>query len=608
MTFDEVGRVPDPPWDVVEKTPGSDLAMLAEWEEHLVGASSVRERVRALVGRALASYWSVQLGVVDEPWESVAARRFAAVDEALDLARSSGGPSILAEALLGQVYARWGPDHLIGGRSEVVSELEALRDEVSDASLRLRIREWSVLRCLDAGDVSSAWSEVLAFEADGHRAGSGPWTRRSELWRSNLAMIEGRIDDAVDINREAVSSTAHSVGSPFSFQNVMIATTIERYLRGGLAELVDAAASIRASSPRVEANWTAGLALILLEAGRGEEAQHLICELAKGDFAAVPRDLNWLVTMAVIGIAAAGLPDPEPARLAFGHLTPFGDVDAIHGSGYASYGPVARVIGVLAARLGLRDEAKRAFDQAIESRSPTTWTTLARLNRARLETGDPRATLRELHDVELELLGMGMSSWAAEARSDVDDLVARGAAGPAAVLTADGWSLSHPSGSVTVPDGVGTRILTRLLVRAGETVDATSLEDGGGDRAFPGSPASVTSTLDARARREFRSRVQVLERLDRELSIEEHDELVMIRRALAEDRWHVSSDPEIERARVRVTKSLGRAISAVAEQSPGLGEHLRASVHTGRRCSYDPLDGSSWYVGETRHDSNHRRP
>jgi hypothetical protein len=45
---------------------------------------------------------------------------------------------------------------------------------------------------------------------------------------------------------------------------------------------------------------------------------------------------------------------------------------------------------------------------------------------------------------------------------------------------------------------------------------------------------------------------------------------------------------DIERARVSVTKAIGAALSRIDRALPQLGQHLRATVHRGYRCSYTP--------------------
>ncbi len=53
-----------------------------------------------------------------------------------------------------------------------------------------------------------------------------------------------------------------------------------------------------------------------------------------------------------------------------------------------------------------------------------------------------------------------------------------------------------------------------------------------------------------------------------------------------------------ERARINVRRSLGRAIDAIDQVDPGLGDHLRHRVVTGRFCSYRPSmsDPTTWSV------------
>ena len=53
-----------------------------------------------------------------------------------------------------------------------------------------------------------------------------------------------------------------------------------------------------------------------------------------------------------------------------------------------------------------------------------------------------------------------------------------------------------------------------------------------------------------------------------------------------------------ERARAHVTRSIRRAIDAVASVAPDLGAHLEVSIRTGSACSYrpDPAVGLRWAV------------
>lgn len=574
------------PWEIVETLPGTDRDLMARWAALVDGASSRPARARALVGHALTTYWAAQTGVASEGWVILADRRVAAVEEAVALARGDGRPDLLAEALLGTLHARWGPDHLLH-RPPVVAELTALHDAVVDPELRFQIRSWAVLEALDAGDLAAAGREVdrLAAEAEGTDLLLFP--RRVRLWRANLAMMAGAIDDAVAANQEVLADTAPTAGAPFSFQNAMVTFAIERYFRRGLADVVDPVRSVRASSPRVSANWDAALAFSLAQAGRLDEAAEVFEPLARDGFSSVVRDLNWLVVTVVLALTALDLDDRPRIERLLDLLDPYTAFDATHGSGYASYGPVGRVVGMLAGRAGRVDDGRRLIGGVVAGRPAGPWTGLARLEMARLGS-----VVVEADDAADELGRLGLDGWAEEARRLAVDARRLTDDGPSAERIGDEWTLRHPSGEAVVRHGKGMDMLVRLLAHPGEVVDAADLD--GVDAAMP-RRASAEPILDGVARRAFRQRLDVLEGAARRRPGDE-DEIRAIRRALAGGSYTPSGSVELERTRVRVTKAVRRTVEAIEVASPGLGAHLALAVSTGRTCVYAPVDGRAWRV------------
>ena len=236
------------PWEIVETFPSTDDALIARWEHAVESADDDRELTRSLIGHALSLYWATQEGLVDDAWEDVAAQRTADLHRALELARLDGDPDLVAEALLGALYGTWGPDGLLD-RDPIIAELSLQRFEVTDEEVRLRIIEWEVLQHLDRGELDAARSAIDDFARTAADTELVLFRRREVLWRGCLAMLDGELDEALRINQDAISSTANVAGSPFSFQNVAITLAIERYLRRGLGDTVDAIRSIRASSP-----------------------------------------------------------------------------------------------------------------------------------------------------------------------------------------------------------------------------------------------------------------------------------------------------------------------------------------------------------------------
>lgn len=584
------------PWEIIETLPSSDSATLAAWDQRVASAARADDRIVGLVGRALARYWAPATGATDDSWTVSAGRRHDDVAQALALAREQTDPDLIATALLGSLYATWGPPDQVE-RRPVLDELQRLRPSVRDQEARIRIVEWEVLDRFDVGDLAGArrWIAEYLREADG--IDSKLFARREVLWRANIEMLEGRVDEAVRLNQEVIAATADLAGSPFSFQNVAITTAIAMYFRRRLADVIDAIRSIRASSARVEANWDVGLAFALSEIGELEEARQRFDGLAHDRFAAVPRDLNWLVSMQLLGLIAVTLDDRDRAAELLEELRPFGALDSTHGSGYASYGPVGRVAGLLAVTTGAFAEAERWFDQVLTSRGPGPWTSLTRFDRAMARASrDPAGALADAAAAEAELRRFGFDTRADRARALAVEIRLAGHGGPVARRAEGTWTLTHPDGRVELRDGVGMRYLCRLLARPGELHGVVDLDD----RIDPSLPRGsvVESSIDPAARAAYRRRLAELDDLGgrgrRTPQVDEEREYLL--RELAAGAHPAAASREIEKARIRVTTAIRRTVASIAERSPALGAHLAASIHTGRRCSYQPGDGAAWRI------------
>ncbi len=135
--------------------------------------------------------------------------------------------------------------------------------------------------------------------------------------------------------------------------------------------------------------------------------------------------------------------------------------------------------------------------------------------------------------------------------------------------------------------------------------------DGGGRadvRAAVVPDGDLGEVLDARARREYADR---LSGLDEELADAEDDGHQDAVDRLREERETLlealrsayglggrarRTGGEAERARSRVTRRVRDAIARVEQQHPEAGRHLRASVHTGTFCRYEPEQDVRWRI------------
>ncbi len=583
------------PWHVVETLPTAEAETIRRWDDALAEArrrDDDHAAVRAATGAALSRYWAHQLLGRGATWHEVERERDRLTDDAVSTARRLGDRDLLVEALLGRLHACWGPDHDV--RDRVVDELLAMRGADTPADLRLRIDEWEVLDRFDRSDLAAAEQLVDDFERRHGAGADGPLAqRRAALWRANLAMLRGDLDDAVARNERAVSDTADLAGSPAAFQNVAVTRSIERYLRGGLGDVIEAVRSIRASAVRVGSNWDVALAFTLAETGALDESRSVLHEVARDDFAAVVPDLSWLVTMHLVGLTVVHLGDRALAEQVLARLEPHGDVDGTHGMGYASYGPTARVLGQLCATLGRHGAAAQWFDRVIDGPADGPWVALTRLDRAALRL-DPERRVEQVRRAQLDVARWSMGRWQQVAAARRVDVLLDGDGGPAAIRRGERWTLVHPSGSATLPAGPAAELLLTLLRSPGHDWAAIELEGSPGQ--LP-STATIEPHLDDDAVAAYRDRLRELGSVaPEELDDDTRREVEMLRSELGAARFASSASVELERARVRITTSLRRSIGRVGEQSPSLANHLRASLSTGRRCMYAPSDGETWTI------------
>ena len=130
-------------------------------------------------------------------------------------------------------------------------------------------------------------------------------------------------------------------------------------------------------------------------------------------------------------------------------------------------------------------------------------------------------------------------------------------------------------------------------------IAALDLAAGGGGLALP----TVQPVLDARARADYRRRLQDLEEeldaADRRGDPVAAARVLDERSALVGELRHATGlvgrprgvTAEGERARVNVTRALRGAIARIASAAPAVGAHLQSSIRTGAACRYDPAPG-----------------
>jgi tetratricopeptide (TPR) repeat protein len=165
-----------------------------------------------------------------------------------------------------------------------------------------------------------------------------------------------------------------------------------------MGELEAAARELVARNPERIA-WRSGLATLLCDTGRHDEARALATDMADG-FAAVPPDGDWMITFALMADVAADLEDAEQSAKLYELLEPYRDTNVVIGHGAVCFGSAARYLGRLALTIGEREQAlehlRHGVDASAAMRAPV-HLAHARLDYASaLAAGGDRAAARPL--------------------------------------------------------------------------------------------------------------------------------------------------------------------------------------------------------------------
>jgi tetratricopeptide (TPR) repeat protein len=349
------------------------------------------------------------------------ARRARLGDEALQIARQSGDPATLAWAIEGRWIAVEGPTRYLRREGVAVgNELISLGEQIGDREKVFAGHDHR-LHCLWVlGDYSGVQVELDALGglADELRQPAQHW--HVGTGRAMLALMEGRFDEAEQLIAEtlAIGERAESWNAAVSQR---LALFVLRRAQGRLAELEDVIRRSVHEYPSLP-RFPAALAHLYCELGREGDARATFDELLSRDLARHYRDAEWLFTISLLADPCARLDDLDAAAELYSMLLAYERLYA-HAPVEASFGSVARALGVLATTLDRRDKAERHFDLAIKverAMGARPWLAhaqhdFAAMLLARDVAGDSERARAVLDEALTTYRELGMDAWAARA-------------------------------------------------------------------------------------------------------------------------------------------------------------------------------------------------
>ena len=384
------------------------LVPLLERALAAIGEADSAERVKLLARLATA--------IRDDASRS---RRVRVAEEAVQIARRLQDPDTLAFALEGHWTAVEGPD-TAGGGIETGAMLVHTGEQTGDKERALAGHQYRLNGFWTLADRVGVDVELAAIAALADELGQPAQRWVLGTGQTMLALMEGRLADA-----ERLISDTLALGRRSQSWNAVVserfALFVLRRAQGRLAEFEDTIKrSIHEYPPLVR--FRCALAHTYGELGRKHDASAVLDELMTHDLGNEHVDAEWLLSMTLLADVCAIVEDHDAAARLHALLAPYEGLYTV-APVEATFGSVARALGVLASALERFDIAERHFASAIE----TEWKMKARPWRAHAQhnlaamllrrgaVGDDEraiALLDEARDVYREL---GMKSWAARA-------------------------------------------------------------------------------------------------------------------------------------------------------------------------------------------------
>ena len=373
-----------------------------------VGEGDSRERVRLLARLAAA--------IRDEP---IRDRRVAVAQEAMEIAERSGDPVTLAYALEGHSIAVEGPDNVAHG---VVAgdRLISLGERIGDKERVYAGHDFRLNSLWALADRAGIELELEAMSAlaDELRQPAQRW--HESTGRTMLALMEGRLEEAEELTAEALA-----LGQRAQSWNALVSHRLQLFVlrraQGRLAELEETITRSVREYPAL-VRFRCALTHLYAELGRERDARAALDELLSRDLAREHLDAEWLLSMSLLTDACAFLEDKPAAARLYELLLPYGELYA-EAPMEATFGSLARGLGVLATTMRRLDAAERHFETAIQLElrmGARPWVAhcrhhLGAMFLARSAPGDRDRATGLLTEAMHAYRDLGMDSWAARA-------------------------------------------------------------------------------------------------------------------------------------------------------------------------------------------------
>lgn len=366
---------------------------------------ATRARLTALLAQSL--------GHTDQ-----ADRRHAAAHEALELARSSLDPTLLARVAPDVLYALWTPG-AAATRAELAAEATTIADEADDPHLAFVVHHAAYGAAICAGDARTAARYLRRLHDIAGEIGEPSMRWHVGILDTFVATMEARFADAERL-AGATFALGTEIGDPDAFGVFAAQYFFFGTFAGRHAELLPVIQQAIETDPHVGPLFRAGHALVCNEVGRPEVGRAVLRDAMAAGLEAISQDAFGATTLVAHAVLAIELEEATAAAWLLPAIEPMaGEVSF---NGVTSQGPISAYVGKLASLLGRAGEAEGHLLDALATTEAFGWayhraTTLIALvqNRLRATGGLDAEGERWLADAEARCATSGLASWAERA-------------------------------------------------------------------------------------------------------------------------------------------------------------------------------------------------
>jgi len=529
-------------------------------------AASSSPELRARLASGLARSWVYSY----DPSRAVP---FA--NEAVQIADALGDPALLADALDAQLATLWGPDDL-PERLHVTSRLQDVAAHVDSVQTRLDAHLWRLTTAMETLDVVGVHRQLAALDVLAAETDSDVVAFFAASRRAMHAVLTGDLDRADELVA-VVGAHADTGDVPDGF-------AIYHTLLVEIARQRGDVATLREKAPMFEfyavergiQSLLAETAVLWSECGEVERSANLVEQVVGSALDAVPRDVDFLltVTQTVEAAAATGLVDVCRDGMAL--LAPYAGRAVLNAGAVTCRGVVEDYLSRAGASVGdVRADNWRAAAASAYRRLDAPW------------------WLRRV---------AGPNQRAAAVAAMQREISFRPVPGRAV------WSVGAAGAEKLLPDMKGLHYLHFLLQRPGREVTALELSASISSAGVVVEQPSIELGGDRRALAAYRSRLQEIDdELDEATSWADSVRVELLqgeREALLQEVGvaaglsgrHRTGGASAERARIAVRKAIAAALDRIEAEDISTARVLRTTVRTGTTCCYepDPVRPAAW--------------